>query len=134
MAGPLTVSMAPGRVRVATSPRPGPAFDVDLELILAVDVSGSMSDTELFRQRTGYVAAFRHPEVFAAIASGALGRIAVAYLEWAGPDDQWLVVPWTILASAEDATSFAASLDAARLKPDIYTVPDRRAGRRSRPL
>jgi len=80
---------------------------VDLELVLAVDVSRSMDFEEQELQRDGYVAAFRHPEVLAAIASGPLGRIAVTYVEWAGPEIQTVLVPWTVLASSEDAFAFA---------------------------
>ena len=62
-----------------------PAFaadlDVDLQLVLAVDVSRSMDVDEQRLQRDGYVAAFRHPDVLQAIADGALGRIAVSYVE-----------------------------------------------------
>ena len=66
----------------------GRAADVDLELILAVDVSGSMGPDELQLQRDGYVAAFRDPDLIAAVADGELGGIAVMYFEWAGPKDQ----------------------------------------------
>jgi hypothetical protein len=67
--------------------------DVDLELVLAVDVSVSMSPNELTVQRQGYVAALRHPELFAAIATGPLGKVALIYLEWAGPSDLVVRVP-----------------------------------------
>jgi hypothetical protein len=68
----------------AVSAAEGPV-DVDLELILSVDISDSMNPAEQQLQRDGYVSAFRHPEIIAAIQSGAIGRIAVLYLEWAGP-------------------------------------------------
>ena len=64
----------------------GVNFDVDLKLILAVDVSDSMSPEELQIQRKGYVSTFRDPSIAKAIASGESGKIAVLYLEWAGPD------------------------------------------------
>ena len=83
---------------------------VDLELVLAVDVSRSMDAEEQRLQRDGYAAAFRHPEVVSAIASGPLGRIAVTYVEWAGPEIQTVLVPWTILAKPEDAFAFADNL------------------------
>ena len=57
---------------------------VDLELVLAVDVSLSMDADEQQLQRDGYVAAFRDPGILSAIKSGPNGRIAVTYLEWAG--------------------------------------------------
>jgi hypothetical protein len=84
--------------------------DVDLELVLAVDVSRSMDHEEQRLQREGYVAAFKHPEVLQAIESGATGRIAVTYVEWAGPTYQSVLVPWTILSSPADAMAFADKL------------------------
>ena len=84
--------------------------EVDLELVLAVDVSRSMDAGEQRLQRDGYVAAFRHPELIQAIQSGAVGRIAVTYFEWAGPDLHTLIAPWTIIANATDAEAFAAEL------------------------
>jgi hypothetical protein len=83
---------------------------VDLELVLAVDVSLSMDIDEQRLQREGYVAAFRDPEVHKAIASGGHGRIAVTYMEWAGPPTQQVVMPWTVIASAQDAMAFADGL------------------------
>jgi len=85
-------------------------IEVDLELVLAVDVSRSMDFDELDVQRDGYVAAFRHPDTLAAIRSGPLGRIAVTYVEWAGPLSQATAVPWTLIDSEEAAHAFAAKL------------------------
>jgi len=83
---------------------------VDLELVLAVDVSRSMDPGELALQRYGYAEAFRHPSVISAIVSGPNGRIAVTYLEWAGPGVQQVIVPWAVLDSAESASAFADAL------------------------
>jgi hypothetical protein len=85
---------------------------VDLELVLAVDVSLSMDIDEQRLQRDGYVAAFRDGEVHKAIGSGGQGRIAVTYLEWAGPAVQQVVVPWTVIDGPEAARAFAARLEA----------------------
>ena len=104
-----------GRPALAAPP------DVDLELVLAVDVSRSMDYDEQRLQRDGYVAAFRHPEVIAAISSGAIGKIAVTYVEWAGPFYQTIVVPWTILANGADAEAFATKLAAAPLMNETGT-------------
>jgi hypothetical protein len=97
---------------VALSAIPAEAADteVDLELVLAVDVSRSMDIGEQQLQRDGYVAAFRHPEVIQAIQSGALGRIAVTYFEWAGPEFHVEIAPWTVIANAADANAFADKL------------------------
>ena len=86
---------------------PASAVDVDLELVLAVDISRSMDYDEQRLQRDGYVQALKHPEVIQAIGSGPLGRIAVTYLEWAGPLHQATIVPWTVLAGRADAEAFA---------------------------
>ena len=80
---------------------------VDLELILAVDVSGSMDEEEHILQRQGYVAAFRHPEVINTIMSGFIGRVAVTYVEWAGPVSQVITVPWRIIDGKDSAGAFA---------------------------
>ena len=88
------------------------AEPVDLELVLAVDVSLSMSPTELDIQRDGYAAALTHDRVLQAIAEGAHGKIAVTYFEWAGTTSHRVVVPWTIIANRADAERVAAKLSA----------------------
>jgi len=85
---------------------------VDLELVLAVDVSRSMDQEEQRLQREGYVAAFRDVQVHKAIRSGPSGRIAITYVEWAGQTIQSIIIPWRILASKEDALAFANELAA----------------------
>jgi hypothetical protein len=85
---------------------------VDVELVLAVDVSLSMSPDELVIQRDGYAAALTDPAVVAAILDGVHGKIAVAYLEWAGSTVQQVVVPWSVIASADDARAFVAKMTA----------------------
>lgn len=83
---------------------------VDLQLILAVDVSRSMNSRKLKLQRDGYVAAFRDADVWRAIESGPQGRIAVTYVEWSGVDNQSIAIPWRIIASRTDARAFADDL------------------------
>ena len=80
---------------------------VDLELVLAVDVSWSMDRDEQRFQRDGFIAAFRHPQVIAAIAEGGWGSIAVTYAEWAGDFAQQVVVPWSRIDGAASAHAFA---------------------------
>jgi hypothetical protein len=75
----------------------GDEIEVDLELVLAVDISFSMDSEEQRLQRDGHVAAIRHPEVIAAIRGGLHGRIALAYVEWAGAATQDVVVPWMLI-------------------------------------
>ncbi|MCO5065525.1 MAG: DUF1194 domain-containing protein [Rhizobiaceae bacterium] len=88
------------------------AEPVDVELVLAVDVSLSMSPSELDIQRDGYAAALLDKDVLDAIAAGAYGRIAVAYFEWAGTTSHQLVVPWTTISSRADAERVVARLTA----------------------
>ena len=88
------------------------AEPVDVELVLAVDVSLSMSPDELEIQRKGYAAALTHERVLQAIAEGAYGKIAVTYFEWAGSTSHHIIVPWTVIASREDAERVAARLSA----------------------
>jgi hypothetical protein len=88
---------------------------VDLELVLAVDVSRSMDYDEQIIQRDGYVAAFRDERVVRALTGGYRGAVAVTYLAWANEYAQEQTVPWTLIESAEDAEAFAALIDAAPL-------------------
>ncbi|MFV0475405.1 MAG: DUF1194 domain-containing protein [Pikeienuella sp.] len=86
--------------------------EVDIELLLAVDVSRSMTPRELEIQRRGYAEALAGEEVVSAIRGGLLGRVALAYMEWAGAGSQRLVVGWTLIETREDAEAFAARISA----------------------
>ncbi|WP_170984482.1 DUF1194 domain-containing protein [Rhodoligotrophos defluvii] len=100
------VMMLPSATRAADA-------DVDLELVLAVDVSWSMDLDEQALQREGYVEALKHPEVISAIGSGLTGRIALTYVEWAGPGYETVLVPWTVIDGAAAARAFADALASA---------------------
>ena len=84
---------------------------VDLELVLAVDVSLSMDLDEQRLQRDGYIKAFRDRDLIAAILAGRHKRIAVTYMEWAGSFNQQTVVPWVLIDSAAAAEAFAVELE-----------------------
>ncbi|WP_378952601.1 DUF1194 domain-containing protein [Mesorhizobium sp. ANAO-SY3R2] len=88
------------------------AEQVDVELVLAVDVSLSMSPDELEIQRHGYAAALTDDRVLEAIAEGVYGKIAVTYVEWAGTTSQIVVVPWTVIANRTDAERVVKQLSA----------------------
>ncbi|HEY6629994.1 MAG TPA: DUF1194 domain-containing protein [Rhizobiaceae bacterium] len=88
------------------------AEPVDVELVLAADISLSMSPGELQLQRRGYALALTDPQVLNAIADGAHGRIAVTYFEWAGHRSQHVIVPWTVIAGKADAERVAKQLSA----------------------
>jgi Protein of unknown function (DUF1194) len=96
--------------------------EVDAEVVIAVDVSYSMDREEQRLQRAGYIAAITSPDFLAALKSGPKGRVALAYMEWAGATDQEIVMPWTLIDGPEAAEAFAHSL---------AEVPLRRASRTS---
>jgi hypothetical protein len=84
---------------------------VDLELVLLADGTSSIDPVELAIQRRGYAAALVDPEVLGAIeAGGALGRIAVAYVEWASRRRQDVVVDWTVVDGEGPAEDVAARI------------------------
>ncbi len=85
------------------------AEEVDLELVLLVDVSRSMTMGELENQRQGYASALRSDEVYAAVQAGLLQRIALTYVEWAG--GQNVIVDWTVLEGREDLDAFARAVE-----------------------
>ncbi len=94
---------------------------VDLELVLAADISGSMDLEEANLQRQGFVEALRHPEVIEAILSGPLKRIAITYVEWAGDQHQHTLVDWTEIADAASAFAFAKAVEAPRVRTALWT-------------
>ncbi len=83
---------------------------VDLELVLAVDISSSMDEDEQRLQRDGYVDALRHPAIMAAINGGVHGRIALTYVEWGNIYDANVVLDWRILSTAEEVANAARQL------------------------
>ena len=84
---------------------------VDLELVLAVDTSSSVSKGEFELQMHGLARAFRHESVGQAIlASGDLG-VAVALVQWADNRKQKVSNPWRVIRSIEDALAFADEID-----------------------
>lgn len=85
---------------------------VDVELVLAVDVSLSMSPMELAIQRDGYAAALVHEQILRVIQDGVHGKIAVTYFEWAGDFMQHVVVPWTRISNETEAQAFVAQMTA----------------------
>lgn len=84
---------------------------VDLELVLAADISRSMDLEEAALVRQGFVRALRHPNVIDAIRRGPLGRIAVTYVEWGGDQYQRTRVDWAEVADAGSAEAFAEAVE-----------------------
>ena len=100
-----------GGVLSSSRARAQPA-SVDLLLVLAIDVSRSVTDDEATLQRDGYRGALTDPAVLAAIANGPLGAIAITYFEWARYDFQDLIMPWTRIAGPADAQAWSDRLGA----------------------
>ncbi len=88
-------------------------IEVDVELVLAADISNSMDMGERYLQRRGHIEALRHPDVLRAIRAGLFGRIAVTYFEWSDPYLQRVILPWTIVEDAATAEAAARAIEAA---------------------
>jgi hypothetical protein len=112
---------APGLLLRSADKDPNAAV-VDAELVLAVDVSYSMDPDEQALQREGYIVGVTSREFMQALRSGANGKVAVTYFEWAGPYDQKIIVPWRLIDGPEAADAFAN---------EIARAPYRRASRTS---
>ena len=98
--------------QVAGKP-PAAATDVDVELVIAVNVSYSMDPDEQALQREGYIVGLTSPDFLNALQQGLHGKVAVTYFEWAGSSDQRVVVPWRIIDSPASAKAFAEAIAAA---------------------
>jgi hypothetical protein len=124
-------AMAGGDVAGIAAPNPNnqpshPLADkeavVDIELILAVDVSYSMDLDELAIQREGYAQAIVSKEFLQALKTGPTGKISVTYFEWAATNDQKIIIPWRVIDGPETADAVAN---------EIMKTPIRRASRTS---
>jgi hypothetical protein len=122
--------LAGGDVAGVAAPRPGHELAqrdadkhaVDVELVLAVDVSYSMDMDELAIQREGYAQAIISKEFLQALKAGPHGKIAVTYFEWAASTDQKIIIPWRLIDGPETADAVAN---------EIMKTPIRRASRTS---
>jgi hypothetical protein len=83
------------------------AEQVDLKLVIATDVSGSINDEEARLQREGTAGAFLDADVVKAISNGSLGRIAVAMIDFSSPDYDKVIIDWHIIRDKASATTFA---------------------------
>ena len=126
-------AMAGGDVAGIAAPNPsnqlGPQLSdkenlpsVDVELVLAVDVSYSMDMDELAIQREGYAQAIISKEFLQALKTGPNGKISVTYFEWAASSDQKIIIPWRVIDGPETADAVAN---------EIMKTPIRRASRTS---
>jgi hypothetical protein len=113
---------APGAAGQAERVAEKEAQTVDVELILAVDVSYSMDMDELAIQREGYAQAIVSKDFLQALKAGPTGRISVTYFEWAASGDQKIIIPWRLIDGPETADAVSA---------EIMRTPIRRASRTS---
>jgi hypothetical protein len=122
--------IAGGDVAVIAAPGPQAAQQrgetdanaVDVQLVLAVDVSYSMDMDELAIQREGYAQAIVSKDFLQALKTGPNGKVAVTYFEWAASSDQKVIIPWRVIDGPESADAVAA---------EIMKTPIRRASRTS---
>jgi hypothetical protein len=105
---------APSSQQILAQGTPSAATPVDVEVVLAVDVSYSMDPDEQQLQREGYMAAITSREFLQAVKQGMHGRIALTYVEWAGSHHQQIIVPWRLIDGPESADAFAADIGRAR--------------------
>jgi hypothetical protein len=119
LVGGDVASVAAPNARIAQKPAEA---QVDVELVLAVDVSYSMDLEELAIQREGYAEAIVSSEFLNALKTGPHGRVAVTYFEWAAAHDQKVIIPWRVIEGPESADAVAA---------EIMKTPLRRASRTS---
>jgi hypothetical protein len=134
MAGGDVAGIAAPSTRNQLTDRPGPqpglelaapkdsTPSVDIELILAVDVSYSMDMDELAIQREGYAQAIVSKEFLQALKTGPTGKISITYFEWAASSDQKIIIPWRVIDGPETADAVAN---------EIMKTPIRRASRTS---
>jgi hypothetical protein len=97
-------------------PVPVPAAQqtpVDLNLVLAVDASGSVDDDRFELQKEGYAKAFLNPKVLNAIRAGNEQQIAVTMVQWTGPTLQVVMVPWMVIRDQRTAQAFGTAIAAA---------------------
>jgi hypothetical protein len=94
-------------VTLSAPAAPNGPIKVDLKLVIATDVSLSINEEEAQLQREGIAEVFLDPDVVKAIKSGALGRIAVAMLDWSSPNYDRVVLDWTFVEDEASATALA---------------------------
>ena len=103
-------SFAAPRVAEMPGSKSANAVEVDVELVMAVDISYSMDYDELALQREGYVQALTSAEFLNALKQGTNGKVAVTLVEWAGANDQRVVLPWRLIDGPATAETVAAEM------------------------
>ena len=117
----LGVSLAAPRVAEMPGTNSANAVEVDVELVMAVDISYSMDYDELALQREGYVQALTSSEFLNALKQGVNAKIAVTLVEWAGVNDQRVVLPWRLIDGPATAEAVAAEMARAPVRRSYRT-------------
>jgi hypothetical protein len=126
----VAASIAGGDVAGIAAPNPrsqtahtrDTVASVDIELVIAVDVSYSMDLDELAVQREGYAHAIISKEFLQAMKDGPNGKVALTYFEWSASSDQRIIIPWRVIDGPESADAVAN---------EIMKTPVRRGSRTS---
>ncbi len=127
LAGAVVGADVPGRAAPGSGGRQGSDSrgnppTVDIELVIAVDVSYSMDPDELAVQREGYAQAIVSRDFLQALKNGPNSKIAVTYFEWSASSDQKIIIPWRLIDGPETADAVAS---------EIMNAPVRRGSRTS---
>ena len=107
-----SLKVAIAAILLSTSSAAYSVTQVDIELQLLLDISGSINTSEYDLQLQGYQAAFESNNVQNAIINGTEGQIAVQLIMWSGPNQQSVMIDWTLVDSASSADTLAASIGA----------------------
>jgi hypothetical protein len=109
----LFLYLAAAGLALAQPAVPAGNQSVDVSLVLAIDASGSVDDDRFELQKQGYAKAFLNPRVLNAIRNGSQQEIAVSMVQWTGPPQQVVMVPWFKIRDEKSAQAFAAAVAAA---------------------
>jgi hypothetical protein len=117
-----TLAMA-GLIVIGAAATAGAVEMTDTALVLAVDVSESVTPERYALQMEGIARAFHDREVQGSILSGAHRSMFVTLVEWS--NKPVVVLPWTLIASAEDADAFADMIRQAPRADNQFTCLSR---------
>ena len=89
---------------------------VNVELVIAVDISYSMDMDELAIQREGYAQAIVSKDFLQALRAVPGSKVAVTYFEWSLSGDEKIIIPWRVIDGPESADAVAAEITKAPVR------------------
>lgn len=113
----------PACMLIALAVHPDERQRIDTALVLALDVSGSVTEARWKLQREGYASAFRDPEIIRRINTGQTGKIAVTLVEWSECALQAQSIPWAIVGDVDSARTLSTRIGGVRREFDGGTCP-----------